>query len=566
MNLLTYCLSIRLKRIGFLFFFLYGLTPPLIVTAHVGSSGVVVQKQAGAYRLLIRIKPPDVIPGTALITVFVEQGRATHIGARPVYFQSGNKGAPTYDPLTVVSAHQFEGDAWLMTTGSSSIELSIDGPDGHQQVLVPVVAVATALRTMPAGTGWGLAAMGLLLVVMLITILGASTAEGITVSEQSMGKTLYRRRLVGMSVGLLAITLIITGWRSWWMATATDYRNVQLYRPTPVHATVQALHNQQILRIRIDTTGLGANSQKHPRLSYLLPDHGRLMHAFLVRLPGLDAFAHLHPTRRDTLNFEAALPPLPAGTYRLYADIVYRSGFAETLTDTLIVPGTRPTTTAHPSDRDDSWLVAKPMDAKVEAASQPHLDNTMIACGTPGASQQLADGTTMLWMDKPSPILETDKLYLLKFAVADATGKATPLEPYMGMGGHAVILRSDGSVYIHLHPIGTYSMAAEGSLTGRLTDTTRAFQYPNATHFRDSIDAYVARLTNLPEADRNRALQVSMPSMQHGNSSADAKINNMVQFPYAFPRAGHYRIWVQVKHQGRILTGVFDTQVNEPLL
>ena len=66
-----------------------------------------------------------------------------------------------------------------MDSGSSSIELSIDGPDGKQQVVVPVMAVATALRDMPAGTGLGLAAMGLLLVVMLVTIIGASNADGI---------------------------------------------------------------------------------------------------------------------------------------------------------------------------------------------------------------------------------------------------------------------------------------------------------------------------------------------------------------------------------------------------
>jgi hypothetical protein len=36
----------------------------------------------------------------------------------------------------------------------------------------------------------------------------------------------------------------------------------------------------------------------------------------------------------------------------------------------------------------------------------------------------------------------------------------------------------------------------------------------------------------------------------------------MVTLPYAFPRAGQYRIWVQVKVRGRVLTGVFDTQVS----
>jgi len=34
-----------------------------------------------------------------------------------------------------------------------------------------------------------------------------------------------------------------------------------------------------------------------------------------------------------------------------------------------------------------------------------------------------------------------------------------------------------------------------------------------------------------------------------------------VSFPYAFPKSGPYRIWVQTKSEGRILTGVFDTAV-----
>lgn len=299
-------------------------------------------------------------------------------------------------------------------------------------------------------------------------------------------------------------------------------------------------------------------------MSFVIPDHGKLMHTFLVRMPGLDAFAHLHPSRRDTLTYAATLPALPAGKYVVYNDIVYRSGFTETLTDTVQLAGPTSATSAVASgarDRDDSWLVTEPMGVKAGAANVPHLDNDMVTCGKPGASMKLSDGSSMIWMDKPSASLESGKLYTLKFAVADAQGKAAPLEPYLGMGGHAAIVRSDGSVYIHLHPVGTYSMAAEGSFYGRLADTARLFRYPNAHTFADSIDRYVARLNALPDAERDKLLMAGMGTMSHV-----MKTNNMVEFPYAFPRAGHYRLFVQVKRNGQVLTGVFDTEVKDALM
>ena len=138
----------------------------------------------------------------------------------------------------------------------------------------------------------------------------------------------------------------------------------------------------------------------------------------------------------------------------------------------------------------------------------------------------------------------------------DEHGKPAQLEPYLGMMGHAAVLKDDASVYIHLHPTGTYSSASQQVLVDRIGQSSQKINLPSPQVFRDSIDRIMLRAMDLPESERMKLL---MPNMQHASDSSSH--HSMVSFPYAFPKAGNYRIWVQIKRNGKVLSGAFDAKV-----
>ena len=134
-------------------------------------------------------------------------------------------------------------------------------------------------------------------------------------------------------------------------------------------------------------------------------------------------------------------------------------------------------------DMDDSWHIAREQSFAQRRSRLP-------------------DGLSMLWESN------------LTFRLVSPEGTPLPVEPYMGMYGHAIVRHKSGSVFAHVHPVGTFSMASQQFFEGQSAT--------NHTH-----------LTNTA---------------------------GLVSFPYEFPRSGPYRLWVQLKSQGRVHTGVFDTE------
>ena len=168
----------------------------------------------------------------------------------------------------------------------------------------------------------------------------------------------------------------------------------------------------------------------------------------------------------------------------------------------------------------------------------------------------------MVWEGQKDESMFAGTVYNLQFAVYAPDGSEATLDPYLGMSGHAAVIRNDGNVYIHMHPAGTINMAAQQVISKRIADTAKLASYPaDPKMFRDSVDTWMKYVNGLPEGLRDSLLMTGMqfePGKQVIMEMDGEKHSNMLSFPYVFPSAGQYRIWVQVKHKGQVLTAAFD--------
>jgi hypothetical protein len=463
---------------------------PAMAGAHVGLPDVLHQGHVGPYKVLVSVSPPEVIPGVAQVEI--ETNDRDLVELRVLSMPLSGEGAklpPTPDVAqrTAGTPVHFSARLWLMSAGAWQVRLLADGGRGAGELSVPVPALPSRTKGMDWKLGAALLALMALLFVGAVSIIGAGTAEGQLPPGQSPEpQRIHRARWarIGSAV-LLAAALI--GARAWWRSEADAYRRI-VYRPIRMEAAVE----DGALRLTVGDPGW----LRARRTDDWMPDHGHLMHLYVISEPGMERVWHLHPKPEGANVFRHALPPgIPAGRYRLFADLVHATGLAETAVAEVDLPAAAQGSALEPDDA---------------AGEGPPL----AVADASRYSSPLSVGR-MLWLNGGR--LAPERTYWLRFRVEDAPGQPTAaLEPYMGMLGHAAIVRDDASVFAHIHPSGSVAMASLAVAGG---------------------------------------MEMAAPPTPGAPGAAE------VDFPFRFPRPGLYRLIVQVKRQGTIETGLFSADV-----
>ena len=484
----------------FVFRLLLVLAAAVPAVAHVGSPDIFFEGKAGPYPVFVTVRPPSVIPGVAQVEVRSEVSGVTAVHATPMPMAGpGARFAPTPDALThsTEDAQFFTGSLWMMSSGSWVVRVTVDGSQGQGTLAVPVPSVALGLKKMQPGLEVLLFGLMTFLVVGLVAMAGAGARE----AKLSRGETASARQKRAGRIAMAASAIVIAGalWfgHHWWAESESEYGQ-NVYKPLQMTAL---LLPDSVLRLQLKDPGWRA----FRKTDDLIPDHNHIMHLYAIREPGIDVVYHLHPELADEAEFRLPLPDMLPGSYRLYADIVHASGLPETMVATIQLPSVH----------------GRPLSGDNAFGQGPAWQQS-----SPSKTFRLPDGYTMEWVRGDQP-LRAKQGAVYKFRLLDPAGHPPQdMAFYMGMLGHAAFVKTDGTVFAHIHPSGSVSMAAL-MLTGNHNDSA-----------------------------------MPMDSMDHSQMAMPAGLPNEVGFPYGFPTPGRYRVFVQMKHGSTVETGFFDAQVN----
>jgi hypothetical protein len=445
--------------------------------AHIGSPDTFVQAQIGSYTVLLAVHPPAITPGALELDLrFAPEDHITSITA------ALDDAAPTDVPLVL------DGTAttsiWSPSDSSHTLHVTVQGGRGYGTYFIDLPGSLRSLPSRPKRFGFIETRNGL--TIVLVVLLALVIVILFVIPEGN--NLLHRNR---KSIFVVATTLA--------MLLAVIFA----HRRASATTLTASLNGSQLDFTLTNPSEIFAD---------LLPDHGKLIHLFLVREPGKDVFLHLHPVQLSPGHFRTNLPAMPPGTYTLFADLYHSNGIPETVALRLTLPGQSHSALTDP---DDTTAVLPPITNSQSSRSTNRSGENPVfgatvdqVASTTLHAFTLHDGYTLTLL-APAHLTPLHA-NLFTVTLLDPTGHPPQdMALYLSMSAHAVILRTDDQVFAHIHPGGTLPMLMPANMMMSMSAAT-----------------------------------------------------NTATIPYGFPSTGLYRIFVQMKHGHIVETGAFDLDVD----
>src|SRR5580692_6835181 len=307
------------------------------VSAHVGSSDVFFEGDAGPYHIYVTVRVPQVIPGIADIQVRSASNDVEKIEIVPMRLSGAGSNFPPTPDVAERSKQDpqfFTGSLWLMESGALKVRVSVEGSKGRGELAVPVPAFAQRTLPMERSLDGLLGFLMIFLAIGLVFIAGAAAREGNLEPGETPSPAKKRRARFVMAITAVVVLGILFLGKAWWGVEATNYkRTVSFFKP-PLAETELQNGNRLVIRAK----GQDPAWSKEVNMEDVIPDHNHLMHLFLISKPGMESMWHLHPERAGGGSFVDVLPDMPPGHYEVFADIVDKAGFPWTLVGQVDLP------------------------------------------------------------------------------------------------------------------------------------------------------------------------------------------------------------------------------------
>ena len=481
-----------------------------LLNADIGHLNYIFEGKAFDRPIRVIIKTPGVVPGLADIIVKSFDQEIDSILVTPIVWKEANnwnptgngpQAAPPPDIMLPIKGEKntFQAELWLMDFGAYNIQIDFFKNNQSEIINIPINSIANQIIPMTQFTSVILFLLMLLLIAGLSNIITIGYRESTLNSFSDLDNSRIKKSYLVQFFSLIFIVFILYLGNNWWAITEQAFMK-NLFKPLENEVNLIKNSKQNILQVKITD-----DAWKDGRIVDFIPDHGKIMHLYLIS-ENHQQLCHLHPKRnlQDKGLFEVVIPPIEYGRYYIYIDVTLESGSNQTLRNII------------------EYYPENILDQKEQYFLEVDQDDSFIKENS---------SYYFKWLNNSKNYYVNNEINL-NFQMFDRLNNPVMLEPYIQMGGHGAIIDSLGDIFIHIHPIGTISMASQ-----ELYDKEYDLQKSGICYF-------------------------GLPDTTIKDYTKDSFKNSFLSFPpIIIDNPGKYYLWIQGKSNNQIITEKFEFHI-----